>query len=185
MLATAGVALVDPQVGDARKLLVSAVEQQRHGRTILNICRVHLGSKDEATSIDENVAFAAVDTLGTIVAADAADASGSNRLAIDDARARLRVASHVCAELVAQDSVEVLPGAIQAPPTEIVIRSLPGWEFMRQQSPGAAASHDIEDRIQDFADRMEPGPTQAFGRWEKRVKAGKLSVREVGQVGSP
>ena len=100
MFATAGVALVDPKVSDAGKLLVSAVEQERDAGPILNIRGVHLRSKDEAASIDENVAFAAVDTLGTIVAAHAADASASNRLAIDDRSARLRVATDAYAELL-------------------------------------------------------------------------------------
>ena len=59
VLATAGVALVDPKVSDAGKLLVSAVEQERDAGPILNIRGVHLRSKDEAASIDENVALIA------------------------------------------------------------------------------------------------------------------------------
>jgi hypothetical protein len=78
MLATASVPLVDPEMLYAGKLLVSAVEQQGYAGTVLDVCCVHFGTKDEATSVDENVAFAAVDTFGTIVAADTADTSGSN-----------------------------------------------------------------------------------------------------------
>jgi hypothetical protein len=100
VLATACVALVDPKVSDAGKLFVSAVEQQRHAGPILNIRGVHHRSKDEATSIGENVAFAAVDTLGTIVAPEAAHASGSDPLAVDDRSARLRVATDAYAELL-------------------------------------------------------------------------------------
>ena len=62
---------------------------------------------------DKNVAFAAVDAFGTIVAADTADASGANRLAIDDRSTRRRVAAHAYAELLAENSVEMLPHAIR------------------------------------------------------------------------
>jgi len=79
----------------------------------------------------------------------------------------------------------VLPSTIQTPPAEIVIRGLPSWELVREQPPGTAPPHDVENRIQDFADLMESGPAHWFGRWQKRVKAGKLSVRKISQVRSP
>src|SRR5215469_1431577 len=185
MLATPRVALVDPEMRDARKLLVGAFQQQRYRSAILNIRSVHLGSKNETTGIDEDVAFSAIDAFGPIVAADAADASRSNRLAVDDAGARLRVAPDTRAELHAQDSIDVLPRAIQTPQPEVVVGSLPGWEFVWQQPPGTATPHHIEDGIQDLADRVEPGSAQTFGRRQKRVKASEFSVRQVGQVGSP
>jgi hypothetical protein len=125
MLATAGVPLVDPQMLYTRKLLVSAVEQQRYAGAILDVCCVHFGTKDEAASVDENVAFAAVDAFGTIVAADTADASGSDRLAIDDRRTWLRVAADADAELLAEDSVEMLPRAVQPPQLGVPRSRLP------------------------------------------------------------
>lgn len=185
MLATAGVALIDPKVSDARKLLVSTVKKQGDTGAILDVCSVHFGTKDEATSVDENVAFAAVDALGTIVAANTADTSGSNRLAIDDRSTRLRVAADAYAELLAQDRIEMLPRAVHAPQTEIVICGLPGWELVRQQSPGTAASHDIENRVQDLADRVESWTAQGFGWWQKGIKTSKLSISKVGKVGAP
>jgi hypothetical protein len=73
MPTTSGVALVDPQVLDTRELIVGAFEQQRHGRAILNVRGVHFRTKHEATGIDEDVALAAIDTLGAIVSADTTD----------------------------------------------------------------------------------------------------------------
>ena len=139
MLSTSRVALVDPQMPDARKLLVSAFQQQRHGSAILNIRRVHPGSENQATRIDEDMAFAPIDTFGTVVAADAADTSGSNRLAVDDASTWLRVASSTRAELLAQDSVQLLPRAIQTPQPEVVIHGLLGRQVMGHGAPGNAA----------------------------------------------
>jgi hypothetical protein len=101
MPTTPSVALVDPQVLEARELIVGAFEQQRHGRAILNVRGVHLRTKNEATGIDEYVAFSTIDAFGSVVATDAPDTCGANRLAVDDAGARLRVAPDSRSELLA------------------------------------------------------------------------------------
>jgi hypothetical protein len=44
MAATAGVAVVGPQVLEAGELLVGAFQQQRHAGPILNVSGVHFGS---------------------------------------------------------------------------------------------------------------------------------------------
>jgi len=66
-----------------------------------------------------------------------------------------------------------------------VVGGLPGWELVREQPPGTAAPHYVENGIQDFADRMESRPANTLGRGQKRVKPRELSIRQVGQVGSP
>jgi len=100
MPATPGVALVDPKVPEARELIVSTSQQQRHSRAILNVRGVHPRTKHEATSIDEDVAFAPIDAFGAIVASHAADAGRPYRLAVDDASTRLGVAPNPHPELV-------------------------------------------------------------------------------------
>ena len=127
---------------DTRKLLVSAFQQQGNGGAILNVRGVHVRSKNEATSIDQNVAFAAIDAFGAVVPADAADARGSNRLAVDDASARLRVAADTDAKLLSQERVEVLPRAIQAVESWLVAAGdteselLPDCRSARRPDPG-------------------------------------------------
>src|SRR4030095_6260442 len=135
MPATAGVALIDPDVVDARELIVGTVQQQRHPSAILNVGGVHSSTQDQAAGIDQDVTLAAIDTFGSIVAAYAANAGRANRLAINDRSTRLRIAADTDAELLTQDSVEVLPGAVHAPKTEVVIGGLPGWELVRKQPP--------------------------------------------------
>src|SRR5438552_1417985 len=88
-LASAGVALIHPQMLDTRKLLVSTLEQQRHARAILYVGSVHFGAQYEAARIDQDMAFAATEALGSILATDAANASCPYRLAVDNAGARL------------------------------------------------------------------------------------------------
>ena len=74
MLATAGIALVHPELLEARELLVSTIQQQRHGGAILHVGGVHPGSENQTTGIDQEMPLAAVDALGAIVAADTTDA---------------------------------------------------------------------------------------------------------------
>ena len=78
MPATAGVALVDPEMLEAWELLICAFQQQWHTSAVLNVRCVHFGAKNEATRIDEDVPFAAVDTLGTVVPAYTPNTSRAN-----------------------------------------------------------------------------------------------------------
>jgi hypothetical protein len=63
--------------------------------------------------------------------------------------------------------------------------SKPGWELVRQQPPRAATPNNVEDGVQDLTHRMKPGSADTTGRLQKWIQTGKLSVREIGQVGSP
>ena len=63
---------------------------------------MHFGAQHESATIDQDVAFAAIDALGPIVATDASDASRAYRLAVDNAGARMGVASDAGAELLAK-----------------------------------------------------------------------------------
>jgi hypothetical protein len=185
MLATPGVPLVNPEMFDARELLVGAFQQQWHACPILHIGSVHLSSKDQATCVDQDVPFAAVDAFGAVIPAGATHAGRSDRLAVDDARARLGLPPACRAELLAEHRVQVLPGAVQPPQSKVVVGRLPRRELVREQPPGTATPHNIEDGIQDLADRVHSGTTDALGRWQERVQTSKLSIRQVSQVGSP
>jgi len=179
------VALVHPKVLDAREVFRHSVQQQWHGGAVLNIGRVYLGAQHQAATIDQHVALAAIDAFGAVVATNAADAGRANRLAIDDACTRLRVAPDSRAELLAQDSVEVLPGAVQPPQAEIVIDGWPGRELVWQQPPSAATSNNVEDGVQDLAEGVKARSPDAV-RWrQQRVQASELSVRQIGQVRTP
>ena len=184
-LTTAGVALVDPQVLDAGEVIGNSLQQQGHGSAILNVRRVHLRSQHEPLAIYENVALAAIDAFGAIVATYAADPGRPDRLTVDDASGRLRVASNTRAELLTQHLVEMLPRSIHTPEPKVVVGGLPGWELVRQQPPRAATSNDVEDGVQDLTHRMKPGAADTLGRRQERIQAGELSVRQIGQVGSP
>src|SRR5918911_1371627 len=90
----AGVALVQPHVLQARELLGDAVQQQRDGGPFLDGGRMDDGPQHQAERVDQDVALAAVDLLAAIEAPHPAHARGLDALAVDDARARLGMASH-------------------------------------------------------------------------------------------
>jgi hypothetical protein len=130
--------------------------------------------------MDQDVAFAAIDALGAVVPTYAADAGRSNRLVIDDASTRLRVAPDTGTELLAERSVQVLPGTVHAPPPEILTNSLPSMELVWEQPPGTATPRHVEDGVQDLADRVRLGrPMPLGGGRSGSRRANSASVRSV------
>jgi hypothetical protein len=67
-LAGAGVALVDPGVTQARELLVGPGQELRQGRPFLERRAVDVGPEDQPEGVDQEVALAAVEPLGSVVA---------------------------------------------------------------------------------------------------------------------
>src|SRR5258707_5124439 len=184
-LATARVALVNPQVFDAGEGIGGSCQEQGHASTILNVCGVHLHPQDQTLAIYQNVALATVDAFGAIVAAHATDPGCSHRLAVDNPGARLRVTPNTRAELLTDHVVEMLPCTVQAPAAKLVVSGLPGRKLVRQQPPGATSSHDVEDGVQDLAQRMKPRTADTPERRQERIQASELCVRQIGQVWSP
>lgn len=131
-----------------------------------------------APRVDQDVALAAIDSIGPVEPAYTAEAGRPDRLAIDDAGTRLRVAPDCCAEPLTQ-----VPSKRHS--REIVICRLPGRELVREQPPGAATPNDVEDGVQDLANRVQAGSTESLGCRQKRVQTSELAVRQVGQIGSP
>jgi hypothetical protein len=59
--------------------------------------------------------------------------------------------------------VHPFPGSIHSPGSKIMVDGLPGWEVVRQESPSAAALHDVEDSVEDLPRAMEPGASAVVG----------------------
>jgi hypothetical protein len=93
---------------------------------------VHLRAQHQAAGVDQDVPLAPVNAFGTIVATNAANTGCPDRLAVDDACARLRLAANADAEVLAEQLVNVLPSPVQSPQAEVVIRRLPRRELVRE-----------------------------------------------------
>src|SRR5215212_3615947 len=103
------------------------------------------------------MAFPTLDLLGPVVAALVSSNPGClDRLAIYDTRARLRVPLYAHPHSIAQGGVHPFPCSIQAPQAEVVVAGLPGREVVRQESPGAAAPHNVEDGVEDLTQGVYP-----------------------------
>ena len=165
---------------DAREGIGNSLQQQGHRSAVLNIRRVHFRPQHEPLAIYENVALAAIDAFGAIVAAYAAEPGRPGRLTADDARARLTVTPNTRTELFAQHLVDMLPSAVYTPEPKVVVGGLPGWELVRQQPPCAATSNDVEDGVQDLTHRMKSGAADTLGRRQERIQAGELSICQIG-----
>src|SRR5215208_2433378 len=44
-----------------------------------------------------------------------------------------------------------------------MVDGLPGWEVVRQQSPGTPTTQDVEDGVEDLAQRVHSGTPWGFG----------------------
>jgi hypothetical protein len=125
------------------------------------------------------MALASFHFLTAVIPADAAHASGLDRLAVDDPSTGLRITAQPYTETLAQDGVKALPGPIQLPGANIVIHCLPGRPLLRQEAPGPAAAHDVEDRVQNRTQRVNPGTS--CRRRRRQERSDKLPFR-TGQI---
>src|SRR5829696_4966435 len=91
--------------------------------------------------------------LSAIVAAFFSTHAGRlDRLAIDDARAGLRISLKAHPHPLAYGCVHPsCPRSVQAELSEVVVDAAPRWEIVSKQAPGAAAPHNIEDGVKDLA----------------------------------
>jgi hypothetical protein len=72
--------------------------------------------------------------------------------------------------------------AVQAPPAEVVVHSLPGRVLPREHPPGAAAPQEVEHGVGDVPGRpLRRSATPLRGR-EKRLQQGPLFVGKVGRI---
>src|SRR5919112_5185596 len=112
----------------------------------------------------QQMALSSFDLLGPVVAALlAAHACCLDRLAVNYRCTGLRVPLEAHPNALAQGRVHPFPGAIYAPSPEVTVDGLPGREVVRQQAPGTAAMHDVEDGVDDLAEGVHPGSPGSFG----------------------
>ena len=74
------------------------------------------------------------------------------------------------------------PGSIYAPSPEIMVDGLPWWEVVRQKAPGASATRDVEDGVEDLAQGVHPGAPGGFGGRQMGLYVGPFGIGEVGLV---
>jgi hypothetical protein len=136
----------------------------------------------ETFGLDEQMAFAALDPLAAVVAPLPADTVGLDRLAVDTARTGLWSTPQPDAQALAQHQVDPFPGAVQAPLSKVVKDRLPGGQVAGQQPPGTATTHEIEDRVEDAAQRVPTGASAPRRRRYQRLQYCPLRFRHIAAV---
>ncbi len=72
-----------------------------------------------------------------------------------------------------------LPYPIQAPGAEVVVDGLPGWEVVRQQAPGAAATDYVEDGVKDLPQGMYAWSARRFGGREVILEICPIGIGKI------
>ncbi len=78
--------------------------------------------------------------------------------------------------------MQLLPGTVDAPGSEVVVNGLPGREVSRKQAPGAATLEDIEDGVENLTGVVDLRATGGFGSRQVWLKVVPFSIGEVGRV---
>ena len=127
-----------------------------------------------------SMALASAEFLGPIVAAEAPDAGGLDRLAVDNPGARLGLTP--VPDPFAQQREDPLPGPVAAPLTEGVTDRLPGRKVAREQLPLTVAAQDVEDAVTDEAQQPFPRSPARFRRKKQWCKQCPLGIGEVAPI---
>src|SRR6266852_7081643 len=129
------------------------------------------------------MALAALDALAAIKAAlEPTPLDRLDGLAVQDCSGRLRIAASGPTDIRSQVVVQLLPGAVVAPATEVGPGSAPGHEVTRDHPPLSATPGHLADGIED---RTQVGarPAKRFGRRQERLQDHPLRVAQVRRVG--
>ena len=137
-----------------------------------------LGFEHESFGVYEQVTLSAFDLLAAIVTTLLSSHSGRlYRLAIYNPSCRLGVPLEANPHPLAQGRVHPLPGPVQAELSEAMVDAAPGWEVVGKQAPGAAAPYDIEDGVDDLAQRVDARTPCGFGSGQVRFEVAPFGIR--------
>src|SRR5918997_706075 len=85
------------------------------------------------------------------------------RLSIHHACAGLRISLQANLKAFADGPVDPLPGAVDAPLSEVVVDRRPSGKVVGQEPPLAAALYEVEDGIEDLTKIMDPRASMSCG----------------------
>src|SRR5882724_5440244 len=116
---------------------------------ILPIGAVHDHRPPQSQGINRQMPLAASDLFSRIVASFFASFRRANRLTVHDRHAGRRFLAALLTDSSAECLMDPLPDSISTPTPEDSVNSLPLGKIMRQRSPLATGSIEVQDRIED------------------------------------
>ena len=112
--------------------------------------------------VHHDVPFAPLDLLVAVVPTFAFDFCGFHALAINNCGTGLGFATRLLAHGFTQGIVHSFPDTLSAPGFEVAVDGWPGGEFMGHHAPGATASQDIENGIDNLPHVHTSATTTSF-----------------------
>jgi hypothetical protein len=144
------VGAVGPDPPQARHPPTTLLQQQATTGAILHAGRVDQQSVHQAEGVHQQMALAAFDQLAAIKAAlEPTPLDRLHGLAVQDCGRWLRIAASGPTDIRSQVVVQLLPGAVVAPTTEVRPGSTPGDEVTRDHPPLSATPGHVADGIED------------------------------------
>jgi hypothetical protein len=116
------------------------------------------GAEQIALRIDEDVTLAALDFLAGVEASRAARLRSFHRLAVDRPSARRRLTPDLFAQRHDQKVIDARHQAAARPCIEITLNSGIGRKVLGELPPLAAGRGDVEDRLNNGAQRRRARP---------------------------
>ena len=108
--------------------------------------------------------------------------AGFDTLAIQAARRWVFVSSLFATHFGSEGIVELLPGAIVTPNSEIVVHTLPFRIFSGQHPPLDAPHDKVQNGIDDLSHIQTAGTSACFGRWDHWLDNSPLAIGHIGWV---
>src|SRR6266540_1775315 len=107
---------------------------------------------------------------------------GLHRLAVHDSSTRTALPPVQYSQLGTEGVVEGLPHSAAAPHPEILVDCLPGRQVVRQHTPGATGSEQVEYGVGYLTCLVLTFASCMFRRWEQWLKQCPFRIVEVGRV---
>src|SRR5215208_7456802 len=80
----------------------------------------------------------------------------------------------------ADGPVDLLPGTVDPPGSEVVIDGEPSREVVGKQAPLLATAHqDVKDGVQDLTKIVDPGASISCGGWQMRLDVVPFDIGKI------
>lgn len=173
---------VGPDQLQPRELRLEPLGDPLDPVAILDRGRVHDHRQEQAHGVDDEVPLPARDPLARVVTPVVAPLGGVHGLAVDD-RCRRALLPAVGVPQPGPEHVEDLPpGAVESPPSVVIVDRAPGGQVVRQHPPGDTAFDDVEDAVENFAEVDRAGPPAGLSLGQEWLDQLPLGVSQVGWV---
>lgn len=181
------VASVGPDLLNAttRLLIKERCEQLFGPIAVLDVGGEHHHHEKQANAVDQDVTLAPIDLLTSVEPPLVADFGALDRLAVNDRRAGLSLASLRQPGKFPQLLVDLLPQSVLLPAAEVVVNGRPRSEVRGKVAPLTSGLDHVEDRVDQFAEGMlaRSSPFRCLG--EEIIDESPLRIGEVGCVTHP